>query len=234
MTPDELLASWVEKIKRIENETAYVFHNRKVFRAAQKMFQTNEGLQGSDAGMTWVWLGQMYGRDTVMAVRRELDNQAGVINLIHLLYEMENNAAMLTRKRHEEFYSHSTWFPRELMDDHFQRLGGPAGPGHEEDHVDPAAICEDRKTLQERTAKVLAHAQRLVAHRTLVDEIELNLGEIDQALGAIFECLRKYLALLTGADLAGATPVPQYDWLAAFRVAWLPKGYEPPTDQFDP
>jgi len=35
-------------------------------------------------------------------------------------------------------------------------------------------------------------------------------------------------------SLVGPTPVPQFDWLAAFRFAWAVPDFNLPRDEFDP
>lgn len=230
MTPDDRYRSWVEKIERIQQETTSLFWNRKLFRAVSRMFDSNPVLR-EQGGHVWTWIVGTYGRDTVMAVRRELDNQAGVINLVHLLYEMEEHAYVLTRGRYRAFFSALGWFPQKLIDEQFQRLGGPIGPGTDGDSIAPEAVRKDREQLQAATRKVFDYAQRLVAHRTPVGEMPLSLAEVGEALKALFECLRKYYVLLTGKGLVTATPVPQFDWLAPFRLAWITQEFRHPEDE---
>jgi len=230
MTPDDRYRSWIEKIERIWQETTSVFWNRKLFRAVSRMYETNPVLR-EQGGHVWTWIVGTYGRDAVMAVRRELDNQAGVINLVHLLYEMEKHAHVLTRGRYRAFFSSLAWFPPKRIDEQFQRLGGPSGPGADSDSIAPEAIKKDREQLQAATRKVFDYAQRLVAHRTPVGEVPLTTAEIDEALKALFDCLRKYYVLLTGTSLATATPVPQFDWLEPFRLAWITQEFRHPEDE---
>lgn len=230
ISPDERYSDWVKRIQRIQAETTYLFWSRKLFRAVQRMFQTNRRL-GASGGDVWEWLKGIYGRDAVMAIRRELDGQAGVVNLFHLLHEMEEHACILTRARYHALFSASPGFRLAIIDKEFARLGGPSGSGNPEDHVSPQAIAQDLATLHQKTDAAFSYAQRLVAHRTPAGEIPLTLDEVDEAVEAIFRCLRRYYVLLTGKALARATPVPQYDWLAPFRIPWAISDFEPPPDE---
>jgi hypothetical protein len=229
LPPDNRYRDWVERIERIQVETTYLFWSRKLFRAVQKMFQTNQPL-GACGGDAWRWLMGIYGRDAVMAIRRELDGQAGVVNLFHLLHEMKEHAYILTRARYYALFSGSL-IPVRHMEHDFARLGGPPGPGTLDDHIAPQVIAQDLETLRQKSDAAFSYAQRLVAHRTPAGEVPLTLDEIDEAIQAVFGCLRKYYLLLTAKNLVGATPVPQYDWLAPFRVPWAASTFEAPQDE---
>src|SRR5215510_15614983 len=126
--PDDRYREWIDRIQRIKRETYWMFWNRRLFRAVQEMFVTNETLQRS-GGDVWQWIAGLYGRDAVMAIRRELDGQAGVLNLFHLLHEIEAHAHILTRARHHGSFAEHPHFPTRLIDDEFERFGGPPGPG---------------------------------------------------------------------------------------------------------
>ena len=163
-----------------------------------------------------------------MCVRRELDGQAGALNLWHLLHDMEDNARLLSRDRYARLYAEET--PREIVDDDFQRLG-PLGETDGVVHILASAVRQDRESLEVRTRPVEEYAERLVAHRTPVGELTLSIEAVDEALGAIFECMNKYHVLLTGTSIAFATPVPQFDFLAAFRQPWIRQGFKEPGNQ---
>jgi hypothetical protein len=184
MDADQRYKDWVERIRRVEQETTNLYWNRKLFRAVARMFDTNPALQGN--GHLWTWLAGTFGRDAVMAVRRELDGQAGVLNLYHLLHEMEEQAHILTRARYHNFFQAMPWFPAAKIDAEFERFGGPPGPGVPDDHVAPQSIASDRQRLEADTAQVVEYAQRLVAHRTPVGKLDLKLKQIDDAVHAVF------------------------------------------------
>jgi hypothetical protein len=89
---------WIDRIQWIKSETFTLFWNRRLFRAVQHMFETNAALQNS-GGDVWQWIAGLYGRDAVMAIRRERDGQAGVLNSFDLLHGMEAYSHILTRAR---------------------------------------------------------------------------------------------------------------------------------------
>ncbi len=221
---------WADRIERISAETTTLFWSRKLARAVAHMFETNEELRNS-GGHVWNWILRLYGRDAVMAVRRELDGQAGVLNLFRLLHDMEAHACILTRARYHNLFV-GTPIRAVAIDREFEHeFGGPPGPGSAEDHVPAESIACDRELLQRDTATVLKYAQRFVAHRTPADAFPLTLQEVDDAIQAVFRCLAKYRLLLTGRALTDATPVPQYDWLAPFRIPWMTADFRAPDNE---
>ena len=226
---DQRFQSWVDRIRLIQRETAHLFSNRKMFRLVVRMFETNPELRRAGDHVWW-WLAGLYGRDAVMGIRRELDGQAGVLNLYHLLHEMEKHAHVLTRGRYEAHTRILASLAPEYIDAQFQQFGGPPGPGTSKDHVSPQAIARDRDSLRRDTAAAFDYAQRLVAHRTPIGELQLTLREVDGALQAVYECLRKYYGFLTASMLAAATPVPQYDLVAPFRIPWVTAEFRIPDD----
>jgi len=230
---DTRYRGWIARIQRIKTETYYLFWSRRLFRALQHMFQANEALQNS-GGDAWAWIAGLYRRDAVMAIRRELDGQAGVLNLFHLLHDMETHPHVLTRARHRGSFVELPQFRAQLVDQEFERFGGPPGPGTPEDHIPAAVIANDRAQLQRDTKAALDYAQRLVAHRTPIGEMPLTIREVDEAMRTVFRCLSKYYGFLAGGSLAGPTPVPQFDWLAPFRFAWAVPTFDLPRDEFDP
>jgi hypothetical protein len=53
-------------------------------------FKTNSALHECGHHV-WEWISRFYGRDAAMLIRRELDKQAGAVNLRHLLHDIEQH-----------------------------------------------------------------------------------------------------------------------------------------------
>ena len=98
--------------------------------ALQHMCETNAALQDS-GGDVWQWMAGLYGRDAVMAIRRERDGQAGVLNLFDLLHDMEAYSHILTRARHRGSLAELPQFPTRLIDEQFEQCGGLPSPGRQ-------------------------------------------------------------------------------------------------------
>src|SRR5207247_341135 len=114
------------------------------------------------------------------------------------LHDMETHPHVLTRARHRGSFVELPQFRAQLVDQEFERFGGPPGPGTPEDHIPAAVIANDRAQLQRDTKAALDYAQRLVAHRTPIGEMPLTIREVDEAMRAVFRCLSKYYGFLAG------------------------------------
>ena len=69
--------------------------------------------------------------------------------------------------------------------------------------------------------RVCEVANKQVAHRTRVDVETLRIPEVDAALDAIEEALKKYCVLLDGVSLLQAEPTPQFDTQEVFTFPWI-------------
>jgi hypothetical protein len=173
--------------------------NRKVFRAIRAMFNTNTLLHRAEGSReAWRWIETTYSHYAVMLVRREVDSQTGVLNLKQLLHALESH--------HDVLKKHALG----------RRVPSLAG------------IRADRKRLEKQAAKVVAYGHRLIAHRTPPGAPTITFNELDDAFRAVRRVLIKYQGVLVGVDLLDATPTPQFDWLAPYRVAWAPQGFVEP------
>jgi hypothetical protein len=57
---------------------------------------------------------------------------------------------------------------------------------------------------------------------------EFTLDEVHEAVDVIGKLFERYYNLLTASFFTELVPVIQHDWMAAFRVPWMPPGYSPP------
>lgn len=221
MTDDEVFARWQERFDRILTELHYVFENRRKFRDLQGMFDTNKELKerGSQA---WEWLLGHWGRDVVIAVRRELDDDRNTISLGALLDEMSERPQVLARKRYLGFLkpTDDNWLTRNFNEG-FDAYGIVKVADTKDDYLDPKGVLQDRRALNDAAAPVLEYANRLTAHRTPVGKLELAVGEVNAALDAIEPVVKKYYPLLTGNSLDGLEPSQMGDdWKDMFLFAW--------------
>jgi hypothetical protein len=223
MTDDQQWEKWREDIDRIYRETIYVFENRYVFREVRELFRKNSRLN-KEGGFVFEWLMAMYGRDMVLAVGRELDRGVEVVNLIQLMYQLTKQPGVITRKRffamlnlkqegtgwpEEQLYKHLLAQNEKWFTDH-------VGAG---DHLDPAVIKKDRNTLEKKCRKVMKYRHKVVAHRSTM-KLTLTVADLDEALDAIEEMLKKYYLLFYGGALVGAEPTIQFDWDVVFNYPW--------------
>lgn len=225
LAPRALVSRWRRNIDMCGDHHLFLLNNRAKFRAVLSLFKTNKELNKTgEPVFSWIW--RLWGTEALMEIRREMDDQAGVINLRSLLYEMEQRPEAMSRR------AYLLQVKREYDPDDSERIAEESlrfdtfgivrtGPVRVlSDHVDPAVVRRDRLELEKVTAKAFRYAQLLIAHRTPLDHLELNMTEADQAIDAITKTLDRYIALLEGGPIYPMTGKLPKNWRRAFKVAW--------------
>src|SRR5262245_43707224 len=162
------------------------------------------------------------GRDIVIAIRRELDNDTNTVCLARLLDEMAQRPKVITSARYlrdipeEDFKYQMLW-----------EIFSGFGVIHQNDtapltdYVDPAGIAADRQRLLKVAKPVLAYANQLVAHRSETEHVPVTLGDVNRTVEAIEEVFVKYYAIIVGPSLVGLEPSIIHDWMAPFAIPWI-------------
>ena len=226
LTSDEIWKRWVDRINQIHIELAFVFANRRKFLEVQEMFQKNERLS-KIGSQTYQWILGHWGRDTVMAIRRELDNDRNTISFGALLDEMADRNNVVTRKRFlgklaepgaEEFLVRSN-------NESFTRWGVVSRTSRPlEDYLNAEGMRTDRQSLNKAAKPVLDYGNQLVAHRTPIGKLPLTINQIHEALDAIEPVFKKYFVILTGSALMEIEPTNVGDdWKETFKFPWYVK-----------
>ena len=202
MTDEDRFADWRRYIHAVRDETVQVFWNRKLFRSIHRMFQTNPNLQ-SEGAHVWVWIAHMYMVDASMLVRRELDKQSKVLNLRHLLYDIEDHV--------------------EILKAHGQHTDLPTAQ----------EVHRHRQELETKTRAVRDYAERFLAHRTgTVLKSPVTLADVDRAIREVLSTMRRYYRYITGKGLISGTPIPQgFNILAPFYLPWITDSFAEPSDE---
>lgn len=77
------------------------------------------------------------------------------------------------------------------------------------------------------------YVNKHVAHADEVESSEpnvtLKVSDVHEAIGTIGDLFRRYSSLLTCGTYMTLVPAIQHDWLAAFRVSWMPPDFTPPS-----
>jgi hypothetical protein len=200
MTGAERFERWTRFVQASHDEIVHAFWNRKVFRSVAAMFESNERLRVSGRHVHQ-WIGELYATQAAMLVRRELDKRAGVMNLRHLLHEIEQNIGVLA--------------------EHSRANGLPTA----------TEVRVDRDTLVAAAEPTRLYAEQLIAHRSPGPEPPtLTFAQVDVALRVVLVTMRKYYGHITATDLLAGTPTPTFDWLSPFTFAWQADGFREPED----
>jgi len=99
-----------------------------------------------------------------------------------------------------------------------------------DDYMDPGYIQNDRDALDAECKPVKDYANRMLAHRTPIEEMPLTIGQLNRAIDAFEPMLVKYYAIVNGASLVGLEPSIIGDWTAPFRIAWSPEANDATDD----
>ena len=220
LTDDQLFADWVRWLERSYHEMVEQGWRHRMFRLLRGIYQENSELCET-GGFFLKWAADNYVVASVMALRRELDGQAGAENLFHLLCELRDKPSVICRARFK-----ATWEEgreQDIADRAFEELQivrHPEDP--DRDHIDPAMVREDLLTLQ-GLGRVVEHAQTTVAHRmpAISSEQIPTFGELHAAIEALRTVLRRYYLMLTHQSIAMFEPTEGFNLYVPFRSAWI-------------
>ena len=180
ISPDNQWLAWKNDIKRIHDETVYVFENRYVFRRLREIMAGKREVE-SEGGFFFEWVRGLYGRDMVIAVGRELDQNTEVINLIQLMYQLTRCPEVITRDRFIQMLdlkpgNPDAWPPETdsiLLKINQKWFTDNIGAG---DKLDPALIQKDRNWLEKQCKTVMKYRHKMVAHRSPMQLTLTKLG----------------------------------------------------------
>lgn len=213
LSPDEQWEAWRTLTTKIYKETVYAFENRLVWREINEIYRGNQRLM-QDGWFFHDWMKGCYGRDQAMAVRREADRSSDVVNLIQMMYQISKRPEVITRERYRAHFEPDSVIRPRMQDEQFTRLCGP-GP-----YIDPAMVKRDYRRLLKDCRPVVNYVNKKIAHRTDI-ELSLTIEQIDTAMDAVEEVLKKYYVILTGGGLVGAEPAIQFNWQSIFTFPWI-------------
>lgn len=231
MAPEDLLNRWRDHIATCADDWIYELQNRTRYRAVDRLLARTLH-RGGRTDQTRGWLETLWVTDAVMAVRRAMDDQSGVINIRHLLFELEQRPEVATR---EEFMTWARisanvgvcWCGADeqeaLATSRFESFPLIRYPrlhqwdGGERDHIAPEAVRADRQVLEAETRLVFNYAQRLVAHRTPMKHHHMDRQPVVAAIDSVWRTIQRYYLYISGEPLTPKTPRPPRNWHKSLR-----------------
>lgn len=206
---DSRYDKWCRWLEEIDRELTDVFLNRSVWRGVDEILRKNPDLPPSHY---FTFQALNYATTEAVAVRRQAEVDPRVVTLGRLIDEISSNPSVMSRQRHVALYP---WGMQHLGDDFFNAWAEPGT-----DHVDPATVLGDldgmRGQIRRYVDKRIAHAEK-----RRPKDVPVTFDDLDRAIDALGETFRKYSTLVRAVDRVDMVPVPQYDWVAPFRIAWL-------------
>ena len=88
--------------------------------------------------------------------------------------------------------------------------------------IDPRKVQDDLDALEAAAADVKVYVDKVLARADSTWSAAIPGPEVvDSTIQLLGDLLVKYTLILRGVDLK-LTPVPEFNWTAIFREAWLP------------
>lgn len=212
MTADQRYASWLEQLEHIIQDVYRLNHHRQLFREVADITQAANLPPSAFFDAVGGW----YADSQTAAIRRLVDRRRRSVSLVRLLDEIRQHPDVTSRARHVALWNGDPHFEREGHDN-YDRFADASG-----ERIDRLMVQADIDELNGAAAAVERYVDENIAHRALAPKAAVpTFAELNAAIDAIGEIVRKYASLLRAVMLAELTPVIQYDWKAPFRQPWL-------------
>jgi hypothetical protein len=214
---------WQDWIKgAIKGDVISMHADRATWRHVQSMLGANDQLPES---IWWNLMHDTYATTQAVAVRRQAVPDRDSRNLGTLLAELSDDCSLITREFWVGMWDVTPTDPRHTLAAGIwtKQFAGTVGS-----HVDPAIVHADVARLRADSDAVKRYVDRHIAHSDRrATTINLpSLSDVHDAIDSIGEIFRRYYNLLTAASMLQLEPTVLWDWMAVFRQAWMPAGWD--------
>jgi hypothetical protein len=205
---------WRRWLARIRAEITRLAIDRHIYKEVLAIVRANPAVREAP-GDFLAWMRRLYIESTTITLRRLVDRDKRTISFVRLMSEIADHPEVLSRDRFVRLYPPHL---RERVAHHdFNRFCRPGAM-----HVGRSIINGHQRRLGQAQRRLRNYVNRHVAH---ADRRPMRwpptFEELDVFLDLLEELLTEYVLLLEGKSLSDILPVPQYDWKAPFRVAWI-------------
>jgi hypothetical protein len=218
---------WCDRFDAADREVGVLFHTRQLWWATTKMWTDN----AADIKLNNIVQNhfvRQYVATQCVGIRRECDDDRHTSSVLWCLNELIKFPDMIDRARFEAIVdADPTTKPqyKQVTKTKYSKLAQPGAAG-----LDVAAIEADRTYLTATAVPVRAYTNKVLAHREHTATIDLKWAELDKALNAVGELVKKYYLLRSGGKIKGnLTPDLSSAWDVPFRTAWAPDGISLPS-----
>jgi hypothetical protein len=227
-TRDELIA-WLQ----ILYEQVYDLRlRRSIFETMRKMIDKNPELQGRPSHV-YAWLYDLYLDGMAIAVRRMCDEDDRTVSLVRFLNFVKREPSVVSRSAYGAMFEKGSvggpGLPEEAKELLRQGIVDRAYDEAFGKGVDQPRGKDIRKEIRELRGlgrEVIEYADKRVAHFDKKPPTSYpSIEAIDVFLAKATELIKKYTLFLKAVSTDMGIYF-QYDWLAPFRVPWLPTELE--------
>ena len=204
---------WKRRFKVIKNSIFDLALKRFVFQKVTELVRDNPRLQ--TPSVFYDWLHKAYAIDMTIHIRRLTDTDKRSISFVNLMKDIERYPEVMSRRRFTLPYK---GFMKQFGHKDFDRLAKPGSSVLNKRLIaqHKAKLVKSHKRLRSFTNKHVAHLDIRGMRRFPTYE------ELNACVDTIESLLKDYALLLEQSAPDPVVPVIQYDWMAPFRLAWLP------------
>jgi hypothetical protein len=224
-TTREELITW---LKTLQDQIYELRVKRFIFDTTWRLIQENPELQNRQSHI-YGWLHDMYAEAMAMAIRRLCDPDTDTISLVRFLDFVKRDLGAVSRDSYAALFPEDTiaapGLPKEarsLLREHLIKNGYDQTVGQDVAQPRGKDVRKEVRELTQLSESIIDYANKRIAHHVKTPPTKFpELGEINTVIDHATEIVQKYLLLLTATSTDMDVHF-QYDWLAPFRVPWLP------------
>jgi AbiU2 len=218
-TINPLIQGSVDWLDEIERQLIELFVGRDVYREVLDMYARNPEIQ--KPSLFYSWMRGLFVSWSVVSVSRLVDEKKRTRSFVRFLIELKVLQNLVTREwyvaRWTEAAPHvEKVHARDVATRNFDQC-----VGHGSAVLSEATLEADRSRLIQACRPVLNFRHERIAHLAESPSPDIpRYSDIDRAISELAQTFQKY-SLLLRLTTSNLNPIPQYDWLAIFRVPWL-------------
>lgn len=221
MTIELRRSTWLDWLKRIENDVRRLLMDRYIFQETMEIVKANPATHDPNDFVDWFI--RQYIHVATIRVRQQIDRRSDSVSLYRLLADLRQQATLITRDWYVGCWPEP---PRSngaascSFDDWF---------GQSQSHADPAVFESDLNRLENICRPLKVYANKRLAHQSNIEDRKLAIptwGDLDSAIDHLDRVVCRYIGLLRLDVCSTLLPTWQYNWQRVFAKPWLPQSLE--------
>lgn len=219
------LVAWLAALEVIAHQLKL---KQQIFEGVWKVITDNPELQKRPSHF-YDWMTNLYLESMAMAVRRICDDDKRTLSLVTFLRLVRADPSFISRESYGSLFPADTvsnpGLPAEvkaMIREQIINKGYDHAVGEGVDQPRDDDISREISTLLKLAKKILNFANKRLAHFDQKPPKDIpTLADIDAVIAHSTKLIQKYLLLLKAVSVDMGVYM-QYDWLAPFRITWLP------------
>ena len=214
MTDLQRIDKWKKWLKKIKADAQNLVMYRSMFKEVNEIINENTLLH--DYNHYFRYMNDSHIALIIMGLRRQIKNDPQSISITRLLYEIADNAQLITRHYYVSLYSNSSI--QFLADEHFDQFCDDQG----DPYISKSLVEADIDIFKEATLLVEKYADRIIAH---TDKRKFKtfptFEDVDNCLKILDKIYCKYHLMFYATSMDSLLPTFQYNWKKIFEIPWI-------------